>query len=148
MNPASNFPAMAELLPHAAPMILLDAVTRADKARVECSVVLSERDPFIAQGRVRSAVCMEYMAQAVGAFVGLERRARGLRPQIGYVVGVRSLVFSRAFLELGDRLSVSAELTWSDLETATFSATVECAGQQVAQGQITVYQPADPGVVS
>lgn len=139
---------MAELLPHAAPMILLDAVTRADKTRVECSVLLSERDPFMVQGQLRSVVCLEYMAQAVGAFVGLERRARGLRPQIGYIVGVRSLAFNRAFLEVGNRLSVCAEMTWNDLETATFNATVECAGQQVAQGQITVYQPADPGVVS
>lgn len=148
MNPAVSFPAMAELLPHAAPMVLLDSVEQADATRVECSVLLSERDPFMVQGRVRGVVCMEYMAQAVGAFVGLERRGRGLSPQIGYIVGVRSLTLHQAYLELGARLTVRATLTWSDLETATFEAKVECDGRPVAEGQISVYQPDEPGAVS
>jgi predicted hotdog family 3-hydroxylacyl-ACP dehydratase len=148
MNPAASFPAMAELLPHEAPMILLDNVEQADETHIECSVLLSERDPFMVQGRVRGVVCLEYMAQAVGAFVGLERRGRGLRPQIGYIVGLRSLKLHQAYLDRGDRLTVRASLTWSDLETATFEAAVACNGRAVAEGQITVYQPNDPGAVS
>lgn len=139
---------MAELLPHAAPMILLDSVEQADETRVECSVLLSDRDPFMAEGRVRAVVCLEYIAQAIGAFVGLERRARGLRPQIGYIVGLRTLALHREYLQRGDRLRVSATLTWSDQETATFDGTVQCEGECVAEGQVTVYQPNDPEVIS
>jgi predicted hotdog family 3-hydroxylacyl-ACP dehydratase len=148
MNPAASFPAMAELLPHTAPMVLLDSVEQADATCVECSVLLSDRDPFMVQGRVRGVVCLEYMAQAVGAFVGLERRGRGLRPQIGYIVGVRSLTLHQAYLQRGARLKVCATLTWSDVETATFDATVTCDEQLVAEGQISVYQPDNPGAVS
>jgi predicted hotdog family 3-hydroxylacyl-ACP dehydratase len=109
---------------------------------------LGDRDPFMTEGRVRAVVCLEYIAQAIGAFVGLERRSRGLRPQIGYIVGMRTLVLHREYLERGSRLRVCATLTWSDRETATFDGTVDCEGQPIAEGQITVYQPDGPEVIS
>lgn len=83
---------LAELLPQAAPMVLLSGYEPpTEENAVEAFVDVTPQAPFFepALGGVPSCVALEYMAQAMALCVGLLRRRKGLAPQVGFVLGSR-----------------------------------------------------------
>lgn len=90
---------LAELLPQAAPMVLLSGYEpQTDANAVEAFVDVTPQAPFFepALGGVPSCVALEYMAQAMALCVGLLRRRKGLAPQVGFVLGSRRLELKAA----------------------------------------------------
>ena len=74
------FPAIAEVLPHSAPMILLEEIVACGGASIRCRATIRSDSMFVAAGRVRAIVSLEYMAQAVAAFAGMRGRTIGAPP--------------------------------------------------------------------
>lgn len=70
---------IAALLPHAAPMVLLDRVTAWDDDGLTASVTITPATQFATPDRgVAAHIGVEWMAQACGAFAGLQAKATGL----------------------------------------------------------------------
>jgi predicted hotdog family 3-hydroxylacyl-ACP dehydratase len=110
-------------------MLLLDDVLLADEKRIECRVLLRSDSPFVAGDGVRSTLAIEYMAQCVAAWVGLQDHARGLPIRIGYLIGAREVTFAVDEFRVGDELRVEASRLWGDDMLGHFACTVRRAGE-------------------
>jgi predicted hotdog family 3-hydroxylacyl-ACP dehydratase len=138
-------PPVEELLPHRERMLLLDEVREAGEASIACGVVLREASPFVENGRVNAIVAIEYMAQCVGAWVGLQDRRNGQPIRIGYLVGSREVTFAVDDFVVGDDLRVEASRLWGDDSLGHFACRVERGGATVAEGVLNVYRGASGG---
>ncbi len=138
---------LADLLPQAAPMVLLSGYgPPTEENAVEAFVDVTPQAPFFetALGGVPSCVALEYMAQTMALCVGLLRRRKGLAPQVGFVLGSRRLDVKVAAFRAGERYRVRAVCTFQDEEFGSFDCTIrDAAGAVVAAGTLTAFQPGD-----
>jgi predicted hotdog family 3-hydroxylacyl-ACP dehydratase len=144
---STPFPALAELLPHAAPAILLDRVLAGSASGLVAEVSIGPATPWRLDAGVPVHVAIEYMAQACAAFVGLEAHTAGGRPRIGLLLGTRDFRAERAWLSDGEVLEVSVALVFRDEQMGVFDASVSSGGAPVCRAQLTVVQPEDLAAV-
>ena len=136
---------LAELLPQSAPMILLSGYEEptADDS-VSAFVDVTEEAPFYerALGGVPACVTLEYMAQTMALLVGLTRRRRGLKPQLGFVLGSRRLETRVPCFRAGERYRIAATCTYEDESFGSFDCVVtDGRGAEVAKATVTAFQP-------
>ncbi|MGE8496640.1 MAG: hotdog family protein [Pseudomonas sp.] len=82
---------IAELLPHAGDMILIDQVLRFGDDDVETSLIVRPGGLFSqADGSLPAWVGIELMAQSVAAFAGCQARQAGLPVELGFLLGTRN----------------------------------------------------------
>jgi len=136
----SGLPRIAELLPHRGPALLLDEVIAHETERVTCRVTLREGAAYARDGRLPAVLAIEYMAQTIGAWVGLRARARGEPVRIGFLLGTRELRLHVDSFAAGDVLDVDAEHVWGDLALGSFRCAVRRAGEVVAEATINAFQ--------
>lgn len=117
-------PPIAELLPHRAPMLLLDEVLECSPGRARCAVRLGPDSPFMEAGRVRALVALEYMGQAAAACAGLRARQGGGAPVAGLLLGTRELSLAVEHFTVGDALTVEAEAVAEDERISSFRCRV------------------------
>jgi predicted hotdog family 3-hydroxylacyl-ACP dehydratase len=133
---------VSDLLPHAPPMVLLDSVQEWDDDCAVASVTIRPGIPFHHDGRgVPAHVGIEYMAQACGAFAGLEALAAGEPVRIGYLLGTRGYRASLDWFVDGTRLTVSAVQVFRDGPMGVFDCAIAADGHELATAQLNVYQP-------
>jgi predicted hotdog family 3-hydroxylacyl-ACP dehydratase len=137
---APQMPPVEQLVPHRAPMLLLGEVTRGDGRTIECRVVIRSDSPFVEAGRVRAAVAVEYMAQCVAAWVGLQGYAHGAPVRIGYLVGAREVSFAVDEFHVGDDLRIQATRVWGDDVLGHFECQVSRDGETLATAGLNVYR--------
>lgn len=138
---------IADLLPHAGRMVLLDRVRGFTDTMIEADFRVDRRSPFFEAGQgIAAHIAIEWMAQACGAFVGLEARMQGKPVRIGFLLGSRNFKAERPWFREGERLVVRAELVFRDGETGVFDCTLHDAKPQ-ARAQLTLHQPADLAAV-
>ncbi len=136
---------LADLLPQADPMILLtDYEPPSDDGSVTAFVTISSSSPFFepSLGGVPGCVTLEYMAQTMALLTGFTRRAKGLRPHVGFLLGSRRLTLSTPVFRLGETYRVKAVCTYSDESFGSFDCAVtDRTGAVVAEGTLTAFQP-------
>jgi predicted hotdog family 3-hydroxylacyl-ACP dehydratase len=136
--------AIAELLPHAPPMVLLDRVCSCDDESLSAEVEITAASEFCVDGRVGVWVGIEYMAQAVAAWSGWQSRIRGLPVKVGFLLGTRRYDCLVEQFPIGSRLQVRVEREFqADNGLARFRAEIHCGDVLCAQASISVYEPAD-----
>jgi predicted hotdog family 3-hydroxylacyl-ACP dehydratase len=134
---------LAELLPHAPPMILLDEALSFDESSLVAAVTIRPDQPFFAGDGVPSHVGIEFMAQACGAWAGATGREQGETVRPGMLLGTRRYEATVDSFNRGDRLIVTIVLNFRDSELGVFDCTIERGAETLAKAQLTVYQPAD-----
>lgn len=130
------------LLPHAAPMILIDRIVGYDDQRIESEVLIGDRTAFLGPKGVPGYLGVEYIAQTIAALAGLRGRERGEPPRVGFLLGTRQLRCRRGWFRPGDLLRVSATVVFEDGEMGAFDGRIELDGETVMEGRLNVYQPA------
>lgn len=142
----SPMPTLEEMLPQADPMILLSDYEEPveGSSTVVSYVDISERSPFYdcAVGGTPSVTALEYMAQTMALCVGFDRRRKGLKPKLGFVLGSRRLEVRVPCFRNGERYRVVAECTYTDDEFGSFDCGIyDSAGVEVAKATVTAFQP-------
>lgn len=144
-----TFPGIDQLLPHRPPLLLLDAVCSFEPRQIVCSAMLRQDCPFLKRSRASSVVSLEYMSQAAGAFLGMQRSMRGgadAKPGVGMVVAVRGLRLLGDHIALGASLLVTARLGACHDRAATFDCSLTSDGAGIGSATLTVYEPRkEPG---
>ncbi len=136
------FPPVLELLPHGPELMLLDQVLAKDADGIAVAVAIRPDSLFMVAGHgVPAHAGLEYMAQACGAFAGLEARARGEPVRIAFLLGTRRYRAARPWFAIGERLEVAARLLLRDGPMAVFECRIDAGGAELATAQLTVYQP-------
>jgi predicted hotdog family 3-hydroxylacyl-ACP dehydratase len=138
-------PAVAQLIPHGEPMVLLDEVIDSTADRLTAIVTIRPDTRFVQADRgVPAHFAIEYMAQACGAFAGLETHRLGRPVRIGFLLGTRRFQAFASWLRVGWRLTVTAALVFREGQMGVFDCRVCHDATEIAAAQITVYQPDDP----
>ena len=135
-----------ELLPHRSPMLLLDGVLE-----LGSDVVIAYVDhakPSILSlpcGRTPIWAGIEYMAQTIGLYGGLESKRRGSCPQIGFLLGTRKFIAHSQSFEVNQRAIIRAEKVFQSADNIVqFHCTITSNGQLVAESDIKAIQPENP----
>ncbi len=100
---------IAELVPHAADMILVDEVLSFADEDVHTRLVVRAGGLFSqADGSLPAWVGIELMAQSVAAFAGCQARQAGLPVELGFLLGTRNYQCNVEAFPLGAELHIHA----------------------------------------
>jgi len=139
---------ITDVLPHQAPMILIDSLEYYDEGACRCSVEITPASPFfdeLKQG-VPSYIGSEYMAQAIAAFAGAHALDAKGEVQIGFLLGSRKYKTFQAHFKRNEVLTITIkELYREDSGLRVFECEILSHENHVlAQANINVFQPKDP----
>ena len=143
---------IAAVLPHVGRMLLLDDLLHHEAEHITCGVTIHAGSMFCdGVNGVPAWVGLEYMAQAVCAFSGIEEVLAGGAPSIGLLLGSRSYVCEAEWFGLGARLLIRADLQLRDENNlVAFACTIHEGDRLLARGDVKAYRPKDvfamPGV--
>ncbi|WLG62903.1 hotdog family protein [Pseudomonas sp. FP1762] len=102
----SHWP-LAELLPHAGDMILIDAIERFDDEQIFTRLTVKPDGLFnLPDGSLPAWVGVELMAQSVAAFAGCHARQKGNPPELGFLLGTRKFECNVAAFVAGSELTI------------------------------------------
>lgn len=138
---------IAEIVPHAPPMILLDEVVDYDDATLRARVTIRPDSPFFDGQGVPAYVGLEYMAQACGAHVGALARDAGRPVRVGFLLGTRQYKIHVPRYRPGETLIVAVALVYRDEEMGSFDCRIEIGGNCAGEARLNVYQPRDDSML-
>lgn len=138
-----SYPPIEQLLPHDAPMVLVDRVVDIQAESVHCQVDIGDHHLFF-DPKTQSTpayVGIEFMAQSVAAWSGFHAQQKGEAPPIGFLLGSRRYQVECDAFKQGQTLDIYAEKVIEDSGMAVFSARLERNGTQIGSCQLNVYVP-------
>jgi predicted hotdog family 3-hydroxylacyl-ACP dehydratase len=141
----AEFPYRVEaLLPQSQNMVLLDSVLEVGDDHIVVELTVRDDGLFSSPDHTVPAwVGMEYMAQAIAAFSGYNRKCRGEAIGLGFLLGTRHYQCSAGSFPCGTRLRVRAEKV---IEAANDMSVFDCAiegGNIQASSMLNVLLPRD-----
>ncbi|RUL72965.1 hotdog family protein [Dyella choica] len=138
---------IAEVMPHADPMILLDGIEQVESERILCTRTIRAGSLFVDDdGGMPSWVGVELMAQAIAAWAGCRARAQQRPVQLGFLLGTRHYSCNVDDFPAGARLRVEASREFHDEQgMGVFLCRIESQGIH-AEARLTVFSPPDAAV--
>ncbi|MDA5562453.1 hypothetical protein PJK54_02050 [Cobetia sp. MMG027] len=147
--------AIGPYVPHEAGMCLLDEVLACDEHSLSASVRPSPEDLFAEQDGAGQAVIpawvgLEWMAQAIAAWSGLQAARTGQSPRVGFLLGSRRYESDLPAFACGQRWQIDVQLDYrADNGLGAFKATLSDEhGTQVARAGVNVFEPPAQAVAS
>lgn len=147
----------AFLLPHSGRMVLIDRITRYGDDFVEAGAQVSPNHILLLDDKLPYTAFIELMAQAVGAYAGIQARKNARSVRLGFLLGTRKLEIFAQSVPIGTHLLATAhmsiqdaggmgvfdcELRWTDAPE-TSSETLPSDGI-LARASLNVYSPEHP----
>lgn len=120
----SEWPSVAQLIPHRDPMILLDEMLDWSKGRSRCGLEVRHGARFVDEGKLPAPFLIEHMAQSVAVCLGYEAFRGGRGVHVGMIVSCRSFEALVGEAHVGDRLLVSAEQKRANASVSSFDCRV------------------------
>jgi predicted hotdog family 3-hydroxylacyl-ACP dehydratase len=135
---------VAELVPHAGDMILIDEVLAFGADHIDTRLVVRPGGLFSeADGSLPASVGIELMAQSVAAFAGCHARAQGLPVELGFLLGTRNFSCNVDRFPAGSTLLIHANRSLQDDNgMCVFECRLEGSGILV-EARLNVFQPRD-----
>lgn len=137
-----------DVLPHRAPMILVDSLQEYDRDSARCQVKIATGSPFYnaEKSGVPSYIGCEYMAQTIAAFAGAIALDDKGQVSIGFLLGSRKYKALKPYFHLGQVLDIGVkELYKEDSGLSVFECEISDNQTNIlAHANINVFQPNDP----
>jgi predicted hotdog family 3-hydroxylacyl-ACP dehydratase len=138
------FPPVAELVPHAGDMILLDEVLSCEGDTLVARATVRPGPFSQADGSLPPWLGLEIMGQAVAAWAGWQARQKGEPVKLGFLLGTRQYDCRIDTLTPGASLRIQVTRTLQDDEgMGVFHSQIFDGASEIAQARLNVYQPAD-----
>lgn len=130
-------------VPQSGKMCLLDTLLKADAELLEAEVVPSAESQFATDRGIPGWIGLEWMAQAIAAWSGVQARAAGRQPGIGFLLGTRLYRCQRPWLTLGECFRVRVELEFqAENGLGSFSCHIfDSDSGEIARAQVNVFEP-------
>lgn len=139
---SSSLPLITALVPHRDTMLLIDRLIEASDDHALGEVLIGEDSRFYRPGcGVPVYVGIEYMAQTVAAYDGVQRMKTGAPPAIGFLLGTRRFVSSKHYFQDQDHLTIRADKVFFDGGMASFDCTININGEPSITATLNVYRP-------
>ncbi|MDD1791880.1 hotdog family protein [Enterovibrio makurazakiensis] len=141
----NNHPSLNQLLPHQAPMILIDALIDVGETHVHCRVTAHADNLFFDKDAqaIPGWVGIEFMAQTVAVWSGYQAWKDDKQPPIGFLLGSRRYQSELAEFRAGTVLDIHATHMMESNGMAVFSCRIEHQGQDIASAQLNAYVPSE-----
>ncbi|BEE16527.1 thioester dehydrase [Aeromonas enteropelogenes] len=138
-----TFPPIEQLLPHQAPMLLLDRVTAFAAQSISCETRVGERHALLldAQGNLPGWCGIELMAQAIAAWAGLQAHQLREPVRIGMLLGTRKYESQLPTFAAGSLLRIEAHCLLQDAGMASFECRILQGETLCAKARLSTYQP-------
>ena len=137
-----------ELLPHRSPMIFISAVDSVDLDGGHLVARFEVKESDIAYQHELNGIptyaSLEYMAQAIGCFVGIYDRTHhpDKEPGVGFVLGTRKLSVKNPVFHVGQTYFVDIKLLFFEESIASFECIIYNADkQEISQAIVNAYRP-------
>ncbi|MDK2124913.1 hotdog family protein [Parachitinimonas caeni] len=141
MRRAIRYP-IADIVPHAGKMSLLDRALEGDDASLLAEVTIRPDSLFFDGAGVGAWVGIEYMAQAIAAWAGWQSRQQGEAPKVGFLLGTRRYECNRAHFLLGETLQIEVHRQFqADNGLSQFECAICIQGEPVANAALTAFRP-------
>lgn len=137
-----------DVVPHSGVMSLLDRVADYTEDWLLAEVAIGPHTLFADEAGVPAWVGIEYMAQAIAAFAGIQRRQQGLEAAVGFLVGTRKYSSSHSYFPAGTTLKVEVEREFqADNGLGVFACSIKgltAEGEDIdVAAALNVFQPED-----
>ncbi|MDA9090582.1 hotdog family protein [Porticoccaceae bacterium] len=130
-----------DVIPHGAPMSLLDDITSYTDTGLEAEVTIKESSLFCEEYGVPAWIGVEYMGQAVAAWAGVQARSDGRPVKIGFLVSTRRYESPVSHFPLGSQLKINVEqLTDNITGLRVFTCTINLKDIEI-QANLNVFMP-------
>lgn len=137
--------AIENFVPHRGSMSWLDRLTEVGPEHAVAEATVRADHLLLREGRLSPATGIEYMAQAVAAWAGAQRRASGGVPTIGFLLGTRRYRCDREGFTLGETLRIRVQRSFqADNGLGQFEAEIAMGDAVVASASLNVFGPDDP----
>lgn len=134
-----------EVLPHSAPMILIDSIDEYSELECTCSLTIKTTSMFYSAHDlgIPSYIGAEYMAQAIAAFAGANALDKNSTVNIGFLLGSRKYETTQSHFKLHDRIKIKIEQIFAeDSGLYVFDCKIIDSSENVlALANINVFQP-------
>jgi len=136
---------LAELIPHAGDMILIDEILSFDEEQIQTRLTVRPGGLFNREdGSIPAWVGIELMAQSVAAYAGYRARTRGENVELGFLLGSRKFECNVDCFPAGSELTIHA---LRSLQDESGMGIFECrmTGPDIeAFARLNVYCPPQP----
>jgi len=133
---------LAELLPHAGDMILIEQILSFDDEQIHTRLTVKPGGLFNrADGSLPAWVGIELMAQSVAAYAGCHARARGDAVELGFLLGTRKFECNVEHFPAGTELTIHGVRSLEDDSgMGVFECHINAPGIH-ATARLNVYRP-------
>jgi len=137
---ASPFPIvdklfLQELLPHRAPMVMIDCLYDFSEKTVAAGLSVREDHIFVEGGILLEAGIIEHMAQSIALHTGYSFYIQQKTAPIGYLGTIKSISIN-SFPRVGDKLLTKATILQEFMGVTLVSIETFVGEQQIAQAEI------------
>lgn len=139
-----TFPPFQDLVPHEAPMVLLDQMVEWAPGSATCALQIREGAPFVKDGRVDTVVAIEYMAQAVAACLGYEAFTGGEGVRVGMIIGCRKFDIDVPSVGVGDDLRIAVERIRGNEMLSHFNCETWRQEERICYAILTLFHAEEP----
>lgn len=139
---SQTFP-INELVLHSGDMSFLDAVVDSGPEFLSAVARVYDSNPFLIDDAVSAWVGVEFMAQGIAAWAGIQAKLSNEPIKAGFLVGTRKFECNKAKIQLGTKLDIYVEQIMASASgISVFSCTL--SGEWLhAKANINVFQPRD-----
>ena len=132
-----------DLVPHSGKMSLLSRIIGYGEGWLQSEVDITGESLFADDRGVPAWIGMEYMAQTIAAYAGLQERNKGGVPKIGLLLGSRKYSSSTDYFAPGQTFRIRVELEMvAENGLNVFNCKLE-GNKTRAEAVINVFQPDD-----
>ena len=134
------------LIPHRGKMMLLNRVIGYDiEQSIQAEYTITRDcifyDPVL--DGVPAWVGFEFMAQAISALTGIRKRAKGEKPNIGFILSIPSLQMEIPLFKNGSSVEVCVKETDCTDMIFTYEGEALLEGKKVMEGKLMVMEVSD-----
>ncbi|QJD60358.1 hydroxymyristoyl-ACP dehydratase [Pseudomonas sp. gcc21] len=142
-------PPIADLLPHNAPMVLVDSIIRWDEQSIHCQSRshLQRDNPLRDAGMLSVFAGVEYAAQAMAAHARLLLSdTTDARPRKGFIAVASKLAAHVDTLDsIAGSLHIEARMLAHNADSSLYAFTLSTGDQTLLTGQLTAVTISDEG---
>jgi predicted hotdog family 3-hydroxylacyl-ACP dehydratase len=135
----TEYPAIAQLMPHGEPMVLLDRLVGWSPGYAECTMRVRSGTRFVDEGVLRTPFMIEHMAQSVAACLGYEAYRAGLGVRVGMIVSCRVFHAHIESAAVGDELKIIANRERGNDTLSHFQCEVRHESEAFADASLTLF---------
>lgn len=132
---------LEDIVPHRAPMLLIDRIVQNSKEELVAEVRIHEKTFGYEKNSVPAWFGIEYMAQAIAAYNGVNFGIPGRKPEIGFLVGVRAYQVSVEAFPLHSVVRVAVKPNFIIDNAGTFDCKIILDNKVIGSAVITTYKP-------